>query len=99
MIACRANGSGTTSKAVRFVRFSTPPPSNEISSPSSAANPGATMTLSPRLIAFCRKMRAKLFATTTTSSPFRHEAACSREEPQPKFSPAAMTALWEPPSP
>ncbi len=30
-------------------------------------------------------------ATTISSCPFRHEAACSREEPQPKFLPPTMT--------
>ena len=53
----------------------------------------------PRLIAFCRKMRAKPRATITSSCPFRQEAACSREEPQPKLRPATTTLPRGPPSP
>ena len=52
---------------------------------------GGRITRRPRLMAFCRKMRAKLLATTISSWPFRQDTACSREEPQPKFLPATMT--------
>ena len=53
--------------------------------------PGAVTTSRPRLMPFWRKMRAKLGATMVSSQPLRHEAACSREEPQPKLFPPTRT--------
>ena len=42
-------------------------------------------------MALRKKMRAKLFATTAdTPAALMAMGACSRELPQPKFSPAAM---------
>ena len=61
------------------------------SSPALASISGTVTTCRPRLIEFCRKIRAKPFATIVSSWPLRHEQACSREEPQPKFLPATIT--------
>ena len=91
MMACRAAGSGTTGTHRPVVLFVTRCGPISRSSPSLAAISGAVTTRRPRLMAFWRKIRAKLSATTTSSCPCSVETACSREEPQPKFFPATIT--------
>ncbi len=61
-----------------------------MSSPTAASTPGAVTRWRPRLIAFWRKIRAKLWATIVSSCPLSAETACSRDDPQPKFFPATM---------
>jgi len=47
------------------------------------------MTVSPWLMALRKKMRAKLLAMTARTPTWRRPlAGCSRELPQPKYSPA-----------
>src|SRR5208283_4378490 len=73
---------------------STQPPdrSNITGLPSSQAR-SDSMSGSPILIAFRKKIRAKDGAmTATTPASRRARAACSLEEPHPKFLPATITA-------
>jgi hypothetical protein len=91
MIACLAGGSGVIGNDFPVVLLTTSVAPTSSSSPSDASIPGQITVFSPRLHEFCRKMRANPLATTVSSYPFRHEAACSRDDPHPKLLSATMT--------
>ncbi len=91
MMACRAAGSGTMGNSAFRVTFRTWVGVRAISSPTAASIVGQMIVRRPRLIAFCRKIRANPRAMTTRPWPLIVDAACSRDEPQPKFWPPTMT--------
>ncbi len=87
---CLAFGSDIILNLLLFVLFITSSLRSSISSPSSASISGDIITLNPRFIAFCKNILAKPFAIIIKSYPFKHDTACSLEEPQPKLLPATI---------
>jgi len=90
----RKGGRGLKEYDSPFVLFTILPDSKSTSttSPSSAETSHST-TGRPMFILFRKNMRAKDFATThDTPAPKRARGACSRDEPQPKFSSATITS-------
>ena len=87
MMTCRDLGIGSILNCLPLVLLTNASALSSSSSPSAASMSGQTIMRRPRLMPFWRKMRAKSRATMISSGPLRHDTACSREEPQPKFFP------------